>query len=127
MASSCNRPIRSKELLCVLKTLIIQLTGRYRFDQDLLSSLVKTMRSKRLLPPCPLIVADSNWVKDFFAFVVSPVSQQIELWSVNAYGTEGQPIQNWKMWLDGSRKDGKWGVLINPNEYRALIRSAIIR
>jgi hypothetical protein len=123
MTSACNRPLRSKELLCMLKTLVIQLTGAYRFEQDLLSSLVKTMRVKRLLPPRPLIFADSNWVKDLFAFVVAPVSQHIEIWSVNAYGTEGRPIQNWKMWVDGSRKDGKWGVLINPNEYRAFLGS----
>jgi len=125
--SSFNRPLRSKDLLCFLKTMIITLTGRYRFDQDLLSSLVKTMRVKRLLPPQPLVVADSNWVKDLFAFMVSPVSQQIELWSVNAYGTEGRPIQNWKMWLDGSRKDGKWGVLVNPNQYRAFVGGSVRR
>ncbi len=121
--ASVHKPLRSKDLLCLLKTLVIQLTKRYRFDKDLLSSLVKTMRAKKLLPPRPLIIADSNWVKDLFAFMISPVSQEIELWSVNAYGTEGGPIQNWKMWLDGSRKDGKWGVLINPNEYRAFVGS----
>jgi hypothetical protein len=127
MTSAFNRPLRSKELLLLLKTLIIKITGRYRFDQDLLSLLVKTMRSKRLLPPRPLIFADSNWVKDLFAFVIGPASQQLELWSVNAYGTEGRPIQNWKMWLDGSRKDGKWGLLINPNEYRAFMGPALRR
>jgi hypothetical protein len=123
LTSGCNKPISAKELLCLLKTLVIRLTGKYRFESDLLSSLLKTMRGKRLLPPCPLIFADSNWIKDVFAFVMSPISQQIELWSVNAYGTEGRPIQNWKMWVDGSRKDGKWGVLINPNEYRAFLGS----
>ena len=119
-SSAFNRPVRAKELLCLLKTLCLRLTGRGRYDRDLLSVMVSTMRDKKLLAPRPLIVADSNWVKDLFAFVISPVSLDLELWSVNGYGTEGRPIDHWKMWLNGSRKDSKWGVLVNPNEYRAF-------
>ncbi len=125
--STLRRPLRSKELLCLLKALLMRLTSKARCDRDLLSALVGTMREKRLLPPRPLIVADSNWVKDLFAFMVSPVTQEIEFWSVNAYGTEGRPISHWKMWLDGSRKDGTWGVLINPNEYRAFVGGGLPR
>lgn len=115
---SIYRPLRSRELLELVKTIIILMFGRCRFEKDVLETLLSVMRDMRLLPPKPLIFADSNWVKDFFAFVIGPTSQQLEFWSVNAYGTQGRPITNWKMWLDGSRKDKKWGVLINPNEYR---------
>ena len=117
-----SRPIRSKELLCVLKTTVMMLTGSYRCDKDLLCALIKAMRERRLLPPQPVIVADTNWVKDLFAFLVSPTTQEIELWSVNSYGTEGRPIPHWKQWLNGSRKDMKWGVLVNPNQYHAQLR-----
>jgi hypothetical protein len=114
-----RRPIRSKELLEIIKTACVLATKQSFFSQDILESIVSSMRAKRLLPPAPLVFADSNWVKDFFAFVVSPASQELELWSVNAYGTEGRPITNWKMWVNGSRKDRQWGVLANPKQYRS--------
>ena len=122
--SSVSHPVRAKDLLCLIKTATIRLCGTYRFEHDLLASLIAIMRQKRLLPPSPVIFADSNWVKDFFAFLVSPVTQEIELWSVNAYGTEGRSIPHWKPWLNGSRKDVTWGVLVNPNQYRAFLGSS---
>jgi hypothetical protein len=112
-----NRPLRAKELVCLLRMLTIRLIGSTRCEEDLLSSLIETLRGKKLLPPQPLIVADSNWVKDFFAFLVSPTSQQVELWAVNAYGTEGRPIPSWRPWVDGSRREPTWGVLVNPIQY----------
>jgi hypothetical protein len=120
MLSSLRGSVRSKEVLYLCKAMAIALLGRTRCGTDVLEAIVSTMRSKRLLPPVPIVFADSNWVKDFFAFMVSPISQEIELWSVNAYGTEGQPIQSWKMWLNGSRRDRTWGVLTNPSQYRSF-------
>lgn len=119
LLSTIRRPIRSKELLELIKTSVIMATGQSFFSQDVLESIVNSMRAKKLLPPMPLIFADSNWVKDYFAFVISPVSQELELWSVNAYGTEGRPITSWKMWVNGSRKDRQWGILVNPKQYRS--------
>ena len=121
--TAINRPLRAKELLYVLKMLMVQLTGASRCEKDLLHNLVETLRGKKLLPPQPLIVADSNWVKDFFAFMFSPTTQQIELWAVNAYGTEGRPIPSWRPWLDGSRREPTWGVLVNPIQYLTGSRS----
>jgi hypothetical protein len=114
-----HRPIRAKELLDIIKSTLIFAANKTRFGQDVLETVVNTLRSKKLLPPAPIIFADSNWVKEFFAFVYSPVNQQLELWSVNAYGTEGRPIEGWKMWVDGSRKDRDWGVLVNAKQYRS--------
>ena len=118
------KPVCVQELLLLIKTAILLMTKKSRFEKDVWKNVLDTMRSKRILAPRPLFVADSNWVKDVFAFTVSPVTQQVELWSMNAYGTEGKPISNWKMWLDGSRRDRKWGLLINPSQYRAFFRNS---
>jgi hypothetical protein len=115
--TAINRPLRAKELLYLFKMLMVRLVGSSRCEKDILHNLVETLRGKKLLPPQPLIVADSNWVKDYFAFLVSPTSQQIEMWAVNAYGTEGRPIPSWRPWLDGSRREPTWGVLVNPIQY----------
>ena len=115
--TALNRSLRAKELLCLLKTLMIRLIGSSRCEKDLLYGLIEIMRGKKLLPPQPFIVADSNWEKEFFAFLVGPTSQQVELWAVNAYGTEGRPIPSWRPWLDGSQHEPTWGILVNPTQY----------
>lgn len=119
LLDSIHRPIRAKELLDIIKGTIIFSAGKTRFTQDVLEIAITALRAKKLLPPAPVIFADSNWIKEFFAFVYSPVNQQLELWSVNSYGTEGRPITGWKMWVDGSRKDRDWGVLVNAKQYRS--------
>lgn len=67
--------------------------------------------------PAPFIFADSNWVKDEFAFVVNPGSGEFELWTVDAIGRSGSPIYSWSQWLNGSRKEPTWSVYNKPHEY----------
>lgn len=117
-------PIRSKDLLYLIQATAISALNTHRLPTDLFEAIVNTMREQRLLPPQPIIFADSNWVKDFFAFVFSPVSQQIELWSTNAYGTEGAPIKAWKQWLNGSRRDRTWGMFVQPRQYHTPPRTS---
>ena len=104
---------------------MIRLIGSSRCETDLLN-LVEVMRKKKLLPPQPLIIADSNWVKEFFAFLIGPTSQQMELWAVNAYGTEGREFKL-TVWLDGSRREPTWGVLVNPTQYVMGLKPAVQR
>lgn len=67
--------------------------------------------------PMPVIFADTNWVKDDFAFVVNPGTGRLELWRTDYTGSVGYPMSSWKQWLDGSRTDLRWGVYVNPIEY----------
>lgn len=67
--------------------------------------------------PKPLIFADTNWVKDEFAFAVNPGSGKLELWRFDYLGSQGVPMSNWKQWVNGSRPDQKWGIYIKPSEY----------
>lgn len=67
--------------------------------------------------PAPIIFGDTNWVKDQFGFVVNPGTQELELWRVDYIGRNGSPMSIWQKWLNGSRKDGLWGVFTNPYEY----------
>jgi len=115
-----SAPLRSTDLIYLLKGLIAHNSNTTYCSEDILSKLLSAMRKKGLLAPSPVIFADSNWIQEFFAFVYSPSSQQVELWSIDAYGLSGQPITHWKQWLDGSRKDRTWGLLSNPDQYRGL-------
>jgi hypothetical protein len=68
--------------------------------------------------PCPLRFADTNWAKDYFAFLVNPGTGALDLWRVNVTATLGAPMASWREWLNGSRKDRTWGVYTKPYEYR---------
>lgn len=67
--------------------------------------------------PLPVLFADTNWVKDYFAFVVNPGTHQVDFWRVDALGSTGAPMSYWAQWLNGLRRDIPWGVYIRPWEY----------
>lgn len=56
--------------------------------------------------PRPLIFADSNWGSDFFAFLVSPHTGELELWRFD--GQIARPLPSWK---DHFNKKA-WSILL---------------
>ncbi len=109
--------IAADELLLMCRRALILEANKLYFPSDVLQTLVTYLRSQGAFLPPPLIFADSNWVKDHFAFVVNPATLRLEFWSVDPYGIKGEPISHWKMWLDGSRKERNWGVFTNKVQY----------
>ncbi len=87
-------------------------------SEGMLKMAISFLRSKQALFPEPVIIADSNWVKDYFAFLVSPVTCQIEFWAVSFLGTEGRPIPHWKRWFNGSDRSKTWGIYIDRSQYK---------
>lgn len=69
--------------------------------------------------PAPIVIADTNWVKENFLFVVNPGSGNLELWRGDCTGRVGFPMTSWEPWLNGSRKDRTWGVYDKPYQYQA--------
>ncbi|MBA3958030.1 MAG: hypothetical protein H0X51_06525 [Parachlamydiaceae bacterium] len=67
--------------------------------------------------PKAVLFADTNWTKDFFAFLVSPGTGMLELWRTDALGREAAPMASWKQWLNGTRKEAMWGLYAAPYEY----------
>lgn len=65
----------------------------------------------------PVIVADTNWVRDEFGFVLNPGSGQFEFWRVDYTGSVGAPISAWEKWVNGSTQSPNWGIYVNPQEY----------
>lgn len=80
--------------------------------------LISTAAQKLgLAMPAPIFFADTNWVKDEFAFIINPGTGSLELWRIDYTGRVGAPMSMWKEWVDGSRPDIKWGVYVKPYEY----------
>lgn len=93
---------------------------RTRFEKPLYRELVAHLRKEGAMMPEPLIVADTNWVKDYFAFLVNPGTGKLDFWRVDALGLEGAPLSGWREWLNGKRKDRSWGIYTNPFQYRGV-------
>lgn len=68
--------------------------------------------------PTPILFADTNWVRDYFGFVVNPGTEKFELWRIDHSGRTGRPMSSWRQWLDGSRKDITWGIYPQTFEYK---------
>lgn len=67
--------------------------------------------------PKPILFADTNWVKDYFAFTVNPGNGRLELWRMDILGSTGYPMSLWSRWLDGSQRQARWGVYTRPYDY----------
>lgn len=109
--------IDADRLQNIFKTLLCLAAGKITFDVDF--DLQISLAAQRLgyACPTPILFADTNWVKDYFGFVVSPATARLELWRFDRIARSGSPMSSWEMWLNGSRKDNPWGVYSQPLEY----------
>lgn len=78
---------------------------------DLHHYIAKRTRELGYAVPKPLFFADSNWTHGYFAFLVNPGTNQLELWRMDSTGSEGAPMSEWK------GKKGPWVIYPRPYEY----------
>lgn len=111
--------VSSKQLIEMCCAVVLICLNDTAFHNDYYKLIVKDARHEGMALSKPVIFADSNWVRDKFSFVVNPGTSELELWRTDRLGTNGQPMSEWKQWLDGSRRDRKWGIYSRPFEYVA--------
>ncbi len=117
--------ISSLELREICLGVILLLFKKSTFPVDFHHNITEAMRKLGFAFQAPIIVADTNWVRDKFAFLVNPGTGKFELWRTDKNGNMGSSIHSWDIWLDGSRKDRKWGVYTNPQEYMGATQEAL--
>lgn len=88
-------------------------------SNDLPKALLSAAQQLGYAMPAPLFFSDTNWMRDFFAFVVNPGTASLDLWRMDRLGFGAAPMSQWKPWLDGSRRDKEWGVYTRSFEYTA--------
>lgn len=113
-----NQLLSALDLQKFCKALLCLLLDKTYTEYDYHFLIAKACQDLGYAMPTPLIFADTNWVKDEFAFVVNPGTDEFELWRVDYTGTCGFPIFSWIQWLNGTRRDVKWGVYHRPYEYK---------
>lgn len=109
--------LSANRLQDVCKAVICLMNFKTTFETDYHSLIAKICQDCGYAMPAPIIVADTNWVKDQFGFVVNPGTLDLEFWRVDLTGTVGSPMSQWDQWLNGSRRDLTWGIFNHPYEY----------
>lgn len=71
--------------------------------------------------PAPILFADTNWVKENFAFLINPGTGKLDLWRIDYTGLEGIPMSSWRGWLNGSNRERTWAVFSKPFQYKLNI------
>ncbi len=115
-SSSRMKSFSSENLQNTVKSLLVLATKSPTFPHDYHSLVTQAAQKLKLAMPRPIVIADTNWMKEYFAFVVNPGTGNYELWVTDVIGSNGRPMSMWKQWMDGSRRD-KWGIYTRPYEY----------
>lgn len=109
--------IGAYQLQDICKALLCLVLKNTSFSIDYHLEVKKICVEEKFCLPIPIFFADSNWVEDYFAFVVNPGSGKLELWHVDRLALEGGPMVGWTRWLDGSRHTPDWGLYTQPQEF----------
>lgn len=109
--------VGAQTLRDVVKAFLCLLYGTTSTPYDYHLSINQVCRKLGYAMPAPVIVADTNWVRDDFGFVINPGTEKFEFWRMDYTGSVGHPMSVWEQWLDGSRQDPKWGIYTNFYEY----------
>jgi len=112
-----EKTISAKGLQNILKAMIALVSSSTSTEVDYPLLISQAAQKEGFAMPAPMIFADTNWVKDHFAFLVNPGSGKLEFWRVDYTGSVGTPMVEWEHWLNGTRKNPDWGVYHHPHEY----------
>ena len=110
--------ITSKQLQSMIKAMLCDCIEGTSSPYNYPLLIANLAREKGYAMPIALRCADTNWVSDYFAFVVNPGTGALDFWRVNCTATQGFRMSIWDVWLNGSRKDRAWGFYTKPHEYR---------
>ncbi len=114
---SLERYIPVGKLIDAVKALYILATGKTTGSLNIHEIVLLGAQRLGYTYPPPILVADSNWIRDYFAFVVNPGTGELDFWRIDDIGAKGAPIMGWRVWLDGSRREPSWGLYTHPFEY----------
>ena len=86
----------------------IQRLAKAQIKANIDRHMAVAARAKELkLAPTACLFADTNWSQSYFAFVVHPVTLDLEVWKSDRTGCLASPILLVKSWL-GKGKDFTW-------------------
>lgn len=94
------------------------------FDFDLHKYIADQSIRLSLSPPSPFLFADTNWSVYSFGFVVSPISEELELWRVKEFSFQGSFMRSWSDSFI-KRKGSSWSMYAKPQEYATVFEKVM--
>lgn len=114
---SLKLPLTRKNLHELFVKQIREKKDPYSFPRNIHEEIRKKMEKYGFAPPFPFLFADSNWAEIFFfAFLVSPATEEFALWRIDSQAVQGIPMRDWKQWIDGSHKT-PWNIFSHSYQY----------
>lgn len=107
---------QSFQLYDLIKQILSCVFEKVSLKYNLSELILNVLREQKILMPKPFIFADTNWPHFNFAFIVSPATEQLELWRMNYLGNKGFPMHQWSKLFD-EKEPSIWGILTQPKEY----------
>lgn len=112
-----TKVVSAKALQDICKAMICLFIDNTCSSIDFHASICEAAQKLGYAMPKAILFADTNWVKDYFAFAVNPGTGNLELWRTDILGSAGMPMSIWERWLNGSNRQAHWGVYTRPYEY----------
>ncbi|MEZ5315220.1 MAG: hypothetical protein R3E91_03290 [Chlamydiales bacterium] len=100
----------------IAKGLILKVFKSTRTPISYDEKIIEAMRILKFAYPEPILIGDTNWVKNRFGFIVSPGTGNVEFWCFDHFGIEGYPLSAWKEYFNGMNRK-KWGIYTAPFQY----------
>jgi hypothetical protein len=112
-----HKILTAEELKQIAKGFLISTLKETRSPINYHQKIVEAMQKGGLCYPEPILIADTNWVKNVFGFTLNPGTRNLEFWRFDESGGEGRPITVWKRYLNGISRE-EWGLYTSPQQYR---------
>ncbi|NDD58523.1 MAG: hypothetical protein EBZ47_04615 [Chlamydiae bacterium] len=116
--------LSGRDLLELAERLYCCYKGTVCFDIDIKKYLYQQAEKHQLATPSPCIFADTNWSQNYFAFVLSPLFGELQLWRVAKVGRDGINMRSWDQVFHG-KESGNFSIYIKPQEYQSVFERNI--
>jgi hypothetical protein len=108
-----DHPMIPSELPDFLSSQEIQELAKAQIHSDIDRHAKVAARAQELkLAPKACIFADTNWPQGYFAFVIHPITLELEVWKSDQTGSSASPLPLVKTWL-GKGKEFTWNIYTN--------------
>jgi hypothetical protein len=111
--SGIKNPVIPSGLPDFLSSQEIQQLAKAQIQSDIDRHAKISARAQELkLAPTAYIFADTNWPQGYFAFVIHPLTLDLEIWKSDKIGSYATPLPLVKTWL-GKGKEFTWILTTN--------------
>lgn len=121
--SFCEKELQGMAFVSAQQTLKIFSLAMRQFIQGPTNSPLNPVELRQefarfgLSLPLPVFFADSNWDHYHFAFVLSPGTDQLEIWRLKPDSHVGYPMNDWKEQFHERAQENLWGLYLDPQDY----------